>query len=125
MNTTLSHWMTAFFVIIAVFTPILAYADSLSRAAVETVLHQATKKASIEGHFSPEILQEVEDTLVDKYKFDRGKIEIVGTSEIKSRKEYLEVTITFPRTPIFVLDLFNQGPSEFTRTYKIMSEFIN
>ncbi|WP_374717750.1 hypothetical protein [Neobacillus sp.] len=124
MSKTLGEWMTLFIVINIMFAPILAYLDSLHREAVEVVLTEGAKKAAIEGKFSPEIIQEMKDTLVEKYNFDPNKIKINATQTLTYRNEYLEASIEVPRSFIFILDIFNQGPSTFKKETKIMSEYV-
>ncbi|UAL49886.1 hypothetical protein K7887_22475 (plasmid) [Sutcliffiella horikoshii] len=123
MSEVLAKWMMIFIAITIIFTPLLAYTDSLHREAVDTVLHQSMKQASLKGQFTSNIVDEIKDTLEKDYNFDRSKIEIEATTTLTSRGGYLECTITVPRGPIFVLDIFNQGPKKIERTAKIMSEY--
>lgn len=125
MSKTLGEWMTLFIVINIMFAPILAYLDSLHREAVEVVLTEGAKKAAIEGRFTPEIVQDMSDTLVERYNFDETKINIEATQSLTPRNQYLEASIEVPRSFIFILDIFNQGPSTFTKETKILSEYIN
>ncbi|KZE68043.1 hypothetical protein AWM68_17900 [Fictibacillus phosphorivorans] len=124
MSKVLGEWMTLFIVINLMFAPILAYIDSLHREAVEVVLTEGAKKASIKGQFTPDIVQDMKDTLVDSYNFDESKINIQATSALTPRNEYLEASIEVPRSFIFIMDIFNQGPSTFTKDTKILSEYI-
>jgi hypothetical protein len=125
MSKTLAEWMTLFIVVNIMFAPILAYLDSLQREAAEVVLTEGAKKASIEGKFTPEIIQDMKDTLVKQYNFDESKITIVATQTLTPRNQYLEASIEIPRTFIFILDIFNQGPSTFKKKTKILSEYIS
>ncbi|MEI2356699.1 hypothetical protein [Mesobacillus zeae] len=125
MSKTLAEWMTLFIVINIMFAPILSYLDSLHREAVEVVLTEGAKKASIEGQFSPEIIQDMKDTLVNDYNFDESKIKIQGTPNITPRNQYLTASIEVPRSFIFVLDIFNQGPTTIKKETKILSEYID
>lgn len=125
MSKTLAEWMTLFIVVNIMFAPILSYLDSLQREAAEVVLTEGAKKASIEGRFTPEIIQEMKDTLVNQYNFDVDKINIVATQTLTPRNQYIEASIETPRTFIFIIDVFNQGPRTFKQKTKIMSEYIN
>lgn len=116
--------MTIFLAINIMFAPILAYLDSLHREAVEVVLTEGAKKASIEGSFTPVIIQEMKDTLVEHYNFDSDKIVISATETLTQRNEYLEASIEVPRTFIFIVNIFNQGPNTFKKETKILSEYI-
>jgi hypothetical protein len=125
MSKTLGEWMTLFIVINIMFAPILTYLESLHREAVEVVLTEGAKKAAIEGRFTPEIVQDMSDTLVERYNFDKTKINIQATQSLTPRNQYLEASIEVPRSFIFIIDIFNQGPSTFTKETKILSEYIN
>jgi hypothetical protein len=124
MSQTLGKWLTMLIVINIMFTPILAYLDSLYREAVEVVLTEGAKKASIEGRFTPEIMDEMKQTLADDYNFDESKIVVTGTTSITPRNQYLEASIEVPRGILFILDLFNQGPPKIKKETKIMSEYV-
>ncbi|QCJ45459.1 hypothetical protein FAY30_26315 (plasmid) [Bacillus sp. S3] len=125
MSKTLGEWMTLFIVINIMFAPILSYLDSLHREAVEVVLTEGAKKAAIEGQFTPSIIQGMKDSLVKNYNFDETKIKIQATQSLTHRNQYLEASIEAPRSFIFILDIFNQGPSTFKKETKILSEYIN
>jgi len=125
MSKVLGEWMTLFIVINIMFAPILAYLDSLHREAVEVVLAEGAKKAAIVGHFSDDIIQEMEDMLVEHYNFDRSKIKIDATQTLTSRYDYLEASIEIPRGIIFLLDIFNQGPRTIKKNIRIMSEYVS
>ena len=125
MSSVLSKWMTVYLVLTIVFTPLFVYLDSLHREVVDTVLHQSLKEASIAGHYTPEIIQDIKDTLVDDYKFNEDDISIIATTVQKQRGEYIDITLSVPRGPIFILNMFNQGPERIERTARIMSEHIS
>lgn len=125
MSKTLGEWMALFIVINIMFAPILAYLDSLHREAVEVVLTEGSKKAAIEGRFTPEIVQDMKDTLVQRYNFDETKITVTATQSLTPRNQYIQASIEVPRSFIFILDIFNQGPSTFKKETKILSEYIN
>jgi hypothetical protein len=125
MSKTLAEWMTLFIVVNIMFAPILSYLDSLQREAAEVVLTEGAKKASIEGRFTPEIIREMKDTLVNQYNFDVDKINIVATQSLTPRNQYIEASIEIPRTFIFIINVFNQGPRTFKQKTKIMSEYIS
>lgn len=125
MSKTLAEWMTLFIVVNIMFAPILSYLDSLQREAAEVVLTEGAKKASIVGRFTPEIIQEMKDTLVNQYNFDVDKINIVATQTLTPRNQYIESSIEIPRTFIFIINVFNQGPRTFKQKTKIMSEYIS
>lgn len=125
MAKALAEWMTIFIAVNIMFAPILAYIDSLNREAVEVVLAEGAKQASIEGSFTPSIVDDMKQTLVEDYNFNESKINITATQTLTPRNEYLEASIQVPRTFIFILDIFNQGPSTITKHTKILSEYVN
>ena len=125
MSSTLAKWMSLFIMVTIMFTPLLAYLDSLHREAVDQVVYQAMKEASIKGYVSPEIKTAIRDQLVTDYNFaDSSILTVEGTSAIVPRGGYVEVTVIVKRTPIFVINILNQGSSTYKRTFTIMSEYI-
>lgn len=125
MSSVLAKWMTMFIAVTIMFTPILAYVDSLHREAVDQVVYQAMKAASIQGHVSTEIQADIRNKLVTDYNFsDSSILSIEGTSATVPRGGYVEVSVTVKRTPIFVINILNQGSPTYTRTFTIMSEYI-
>lgn len=107
------------------FTPMLMYFDSYHKSAVDQVLHQGMKEASISGQFSTDIINKIEDTLVNKYNFDPASIvEIKGTMGSIPRGGFIDAEITVKRNPIFIINIFKQGSNTYTRPSTIMSEFI-
>lgn len=125
MSATIGKWLTISIAISIMFTPILAYLDSLHREAVEVTLTEGAKKAAVEGYFTPAIIQEMRDTLVNKYNFDASNIEITATTTPTPRGQYIEAMIRVPRGILFVLDLFNQGPTHIEKHTKVLSESVN
>lgn len=125
MSTTLSKWMTLFIAITIMFSPLLAYLDGLHREAVDQTLYQAMKKASVKGTFDSETIEEIKTTLMDDYNFAESSIvEITGTLGTVPRGGFIEARVTVKRTPIFVIDIFNQGAENYSRDFTIMSEYI-
>ncbi|KYD21377.1 MULTISPECIES: hypothetical protein [Bacillales] len=124
MSKVLGEWMTLIIVINIMFAPILSYLDSLHREAVEVVLSEGARKAAVEGRFTDEIIDDMVGKLVEKYNFDEDKIHVEATTTVTPRAEYIEATITAPRSFIFVLNIFNQGPREFKKSIRVMSEYI-
>ncbi|KAA6446916.1 hypothetical protein [Bacillus swezeyi] len=124
MATALAKWMTILLSINIMFAPLLSNVDGLQREAVEVVLTEGAKKASVEGRFTNEIINEMKSNLAEKYSFNKEDISISSTSGLKGRGEYIEASITVPRTRIFVIDMFVKEPAHFTKSTKIMSEYL-
>ncbi|NRD80842.1 hypothetical protein HPT25_26295 [Bacillus sp. BRMEA1] len=126
MSKALAEWMTLIIVINIMFAPILTYIDSLQREAVEVVLTEGAKEASIQGQFTPQIIQGMKDALSNQYHFDASKINIQATTTLTLRNQYLQASIEAPRGFIFILDIFHLNqPLTFKESTKIMSEYIN
>lgn len=125
MSTTLAKWMTLFIAVTIMFTPILAYLDGLHREAVDMVLYQGMKDASVEGQLTPIIMDEMRNQLITQYNFDPDSIiDISGTTGVVPRGAFIEGEITVKRTPLFVVNIFNQGSATYKRPFTIMSEYI-
>jgi hypothetical protein len=124
MNTVLAKWMTLFISVTIMFTPLLAYLDALHREAVDTVLYEKLKEASIQGHFTTDMIDDMKETLQNDYNFDRSQITITADLSIKPRGQFIRCTIEVPRGPIYILNIFNQGDTKIKRTAQIMSEYI-
>ncbi|MFB1100364.1 hypothetical protein [Terribacillus sp. JSM ZJ617] len=125
MAAVLQKWMTIVLVANFMFAPILGYVDSLHREAVEVVLHEGAKKASIEGRFTEEIIADMRSELVEDYNFDPDKIDINATKNLTYRNEYIEGSIEVPRGPIFLFDIFISGPRTIKKDTQVLSEYIN
>lgn len=125
MSTVLAKWMTLIITANIMFAPILSYIDSLHREAVEVVLQEGAKKAAIEGRFTSIIVNDMKQELVDHYNFDANQIIINGTSSLTYRNNYIEASIEVPRGPIFLFEIFNNGPNSFKKETKILSEYID
>lgn len=125
MSKVLGEWMVLIIAVNIMFAPILSYVDSLHREAVEVVLSEGARKAAVQGQFTPEIIQEMKDTLVTNYNFAEDRISIEATQLLTARGDYLTASIQIPRGMIFILDLFNQGPDNYKKEITVMSEYIN
>ena len=123
MSHVLAKWMLLFLQVIVIFTPVLMHFDAYNKAAVDHVLHQATKEASISGSFSDEIIAKIEDTLINDYNFAPGSIlEIKGTLGSVPRGGFIDADITIKRSPIFIVSVLNQGSQNYRASRTVMSE---
>ncbi len=125
MSEVIGKWMMILIAICIMFAPLLGYKDSLEREAIEVTLTEGAKKAAIEGRFTPAIINEMKDTLENDYNFDRSKISITATTTLTPRNQYIEAKIRVPKGILFVLDLFNQGPTHNEKETKVLSEYVN
>ncbi len=122
MSATLAKWMTLFLSVTIMFTPLLAYLDGLHRKAADQVLLQGLKEASIVGNMTDDIIEKMETTLTEQYNFSPSNIDVQGTLGHVPRGGVLEGEITIKRTPLFVINIFNQGSPTYTARMSIMSE---
>ncbi|QAS54824.1 hypothetical protein [Halobacillus litoralis] len=123
MALTLAKWMNLIIAVNIMFAPILAYVDSKHRAAVEVVLQEASKQASIEGRYSDALISDMKKQLVDNYNFDESKLNITATQTLTTRGNYISASIEAPRGIIFVFNIFNQGARTFEKDTRVMSEY--
>jgi hypothetical protein len=99
--------------------------------AVEIVLNQAIAKASSldNGRFTPEIIQEMKDTLSKKFFVPASSIVFVGTTTLTTRGEYIEGTLTVKATPLWIFaNIFgsvDNAPKTISRYATMMSEYID
>jgi hypothetical protein len=125
MNTVLTKWMTLFISITIMFTPILMYFDSYNKSAVDQVLQQGLKEASIEGAFTEDIENKMIGKLTSTYNFDINSItDVSGTPGTVPRGGFITAEITVKRSPIFIINIFNNGSNTYTKNGTIMSESI-
>ncbi|MCK6259409.1 hypothetical protein LCY76_22820 [Fictibacillus sp. KIGAM418] len=126
MNTTLAKWMTAIIAITIITTPILMYLEAMEREIVDVTLNEATKKAAIDGYFTTETLDSITDNLVKRHKWSPDDIQMEATTVPQPRNEYIEITLSVPRGPLFLFEgLFDNGPKKITKNVRVMSEAIN
>lgn len=113
------------FLLIFTFQGVLYYKDSLVKKAVDIALYEASKKASVEGRFTDEIIEETKEMLV-RVKFKEDEIVMTGTQTIMPRKSYIEGSISVPRGNIYLFPSIFGGNAdrEIVRTTRIMSEYL-
>jgi hypothetical protein len=119
-NRALSEILTVYFLIIYLFQPPLHEIFNIRSNAVELVLNQGIAKASSldNGRFTPEIIQEMKDTLSNKFFVPASSIQFLGTSTITPRGEYIEGKLT-----MFGAD--DNAPKTITRYATMMSEYVD
>lgn len=127
----LSEVLTVYFLIIYLFQPPLHEIFNIRSNAVELVLNQGIAKASAldNGRFTPEIIQEMKDTLSNKFFVPASSIQFVGTTTITTRGEYIEGTLTVKASPLWIFqNMFgnaDNSPKTITRYATMMSEYID
>lgn len=129
MSTTLGKWMTLIISITIMFTPILAYVDSMHREAIEITLLEGAKKVALEGYLTETIKDSMMEELATRYNFDRDEIVLEqvtpGALTPHGRGTPITLRISVDRVPIFLFDIFNNGPTKTIKETTIMSEYIN
>lgn len=120
-------WMILPFMLVFIFQGVLFYKDSLVRKTVDVAIYEASKEASVIGHFNEDIYDKTRQMLVNAVHFNEDDIEMQGTEHLITRGNYLDVTISVPRGRIYVLPgLIDDGSTadKIIRTKRIMSEYI-
>ncbi|MED1461651.1 hypothetical protein [Bacillus safensis] len=125
MSKVITQFIALPIILVIIFIPVLSLKDFSDREAVEITLNEKAKEAAIKGEFSPDIKESILSSLEEKYHFNREHIKLITTSEKKGREEYLQASITIPRSPIFVLNIFGKEPTTYTYPVEIMSEYLD
>ncbi|MFD0681749.1 MULTISPECIES: hypothetical protein [unclassified Paenibacillus] len=130
MKTALVEMLTVYILLLLLFQPVLHDIYSTRANAVEMVLDSAIQKAANadNGHFTPEIIAQMRNTLEHTFLLDGNDIRFTGTTELTPRGEYIEGTLSVKSTPRWLLrTLFgsvDREPPEIVRYAKQMSEAI-
>ncbi|MCR8635843.1 hypothetical protein [Paenibacillus radicis (ex Xue et al. 2023)] len=130
MKTALVEMLTVYILLLLLFQPVLHDIYSTRANAVEMVLDSAIQKAANadNGHFTPEIIAQMRNTLEHTFLLDGNDIRFIGTTELTPRGEYIEGTLSVKSTPRWLLrTLFgsvDREPPEIVRYAKQMSEAI-
>ena len=131
MNQVLGQLLGVYFLIIYLFQPLLHEMFNIRSNAVEVVLNQGIAKASSldNGRFTPEIIQEMKDTLSTKFFIPASSIQFQGTTTLTPRGEYLEGTLTVKAPPLWIFqNMFgaeDNAPKNMARYATMMSEFVD
>lgn len=108
MNAALKALLTWPFLIILIFQPYISEIRVLRSYFAEMVLDAAIEKAASgeNGRFTPAIINELKDQLVDTLGYDYSDIQFTGTTELKDRGEYIEATLIIPHDRLWILPNF-------------------
>lgn len=124
MQNFYSMYMVSLIIALILTTPLLYMVNSATEHTVNTVLDEATKSAATEGQFTEEIIENEIYQRLEERHIPRDKVVFTGTPTLTSRGDYIEATISIPRTPIILFAVFGQNPSDITKSTRIMSEYI-
>lgn len=111
MKQVLMEIMTIFFVIIYMFQPSLNENHSRRSYAVEMILDAGIEKAASgkTGRFTPEIINEMKDLLVNNIGYNRDDIVFTGTTTVTERGRMIEGTLKVPHKQLWILpDFFSK-----------------
>ncbi|NOU92628.1 hypothetical protein GC093_05210 [Paenibacillus sp. LMG 31456] len=128
MKTALVEMLTVYILLLLLFQPVLHDIYSTRASAVEMVLDSAIQKAANadNGHFTPEIIDEMRSTLEHTFLLDGTDIHFTGTTVLTPRGEYIEGTLSVKSTPRWLLRTMfgsaDREPPEIIRYAKQMSE---
>ncbi len=124
MQNYYSMYLVSLIIALVISTPLLVMVNSATEQTVTTVLDEATKSAADKGQFTVEIIEnEIYQRLEDR-NIPRENVQFTGTESLTARGQYIEATITIPRTPIILFDVFGQNPNNITKSTRLMSEYI-
>lgn len=124
MSNYLSMFMVMLVIALILTTPMLYMVNSSTEHTVTTVLDEATKTAANNGQFTEEIIEnEIYKKLEEKH-IPRDKVNFSGTQSLTTRGNYIEASITVPRTPIILFSVFGQSPKDINKSSRLMSEYI-
>ncbi|MBH0167149.1 hypothetical protein IHV12_19680 [Fictibacillus sp. 7GRE50] len=117
------------FVLYFLFTPILNDIENARGKIIQGTIQKATEKASLEGYFTPEIKEDIYKDL-EEIGYDRNKVELELTGDIKMRGEYVEGTIKAPNEYHFILSKLisskvDSGNPPHIKSSSRMSEYVN
>ncbi|MDF2646844.1 MAG: hypothetical protein K0Q73_2649 [Paenibacillus sp.] len=130
-SRALSEVLTVYFLVIYLFQPPLHEIFNIRSNAVELVLNQGIAKASSldNGRFTPQIIQEMRDTLSKKFFVPASTIQFVGTTTVTPRGEYIEGMLTVKAPPLWIFQSMfgnaDKSPKTITRYATMMSEYID
>ncbi|OXM83954.1 hypothetical protein [Paenibacillus rigui] len=120
--------LTVYFLLLLLFQPVLHDIYSTRANAVEMVLDSAIQKASNadNGRFTPEIIDEMQNTLESTFLLDGSDIRFEGTTELTPRGQYIEGRLSVKSTPRWLYSSMfgspDPEPAQISRYAKQMSE---
>lgn len=124
MQNFYSMYMVSLIIALILTTPLLYMVNSATEHTVNTVLTEATKSAADKGQFTTDIIENEIYQRLEERNIPRDKVAFTGTQALTSRGNYIEATITIPRTPIILFEVFGQSPDDITKSTRIMSEYL-
>ncbi|RCW41657.1 hypothetical protein [Paenibacillus prosopidis] len=128
-NKALAEILTVYFLILYLFQPPLHELFNVRSNAVEIVLNQGIAKAASldNGYFTPEIIQEMKDTLRVKFFIPESSVTFTGTNVPMPRGEYIEGTLKVKASPLWIFQNLagsDNAPKYITRHATMMSEYM-
>jgi hypothetical protein len=123
MQNFYSMYMVSLIIALILTTPLLYMVNSATEHTVTTVLNEATKSAANKGQFTADIIENEIYKRLEERNIPRDNVEFSGTESLTTRGDYIEATITIPRTPIILFSVFGQNPDDITKSTRLMSEY--
>lgn len=124
MQNFYSMYMVSLIIALILTTPLLYMVNSATEQTVTTVLHEATKSAANKGKFTVDIIENEIYQRLEERNIPRDKVTFLGTESLTTRGNYIEATLTIPRTPIILFEVFGKNPDDITKTTRLMSEYV-
>jgi len=124
MSNYLAAYISSLIIALILSTPMLYMVNSSIEHTVMTVLDEATKSAANQGRFTTDIIETEIYQRLEERNIPRDKVTFTGTQTLTARGNYIEASITVPRTPIILFSIFGQQPDDITKSTRLMSEYI-
>lgn len=128
MKAALVEMMTVYILMLLLFQPILHDVYAARARAVELVLDSGIEKAAAaeNGRFTPDIINEMKETLESVFLLDASGIHFTGTTTLTARGEYIEGTLRVRSSPRWLFSTMfgtdESDPGYIVRYAKQMSE---
>jgi len=124
MSNYLAAYVSSLIIAMILSTPMLHSVNSAVEQTVVTVLDEATKSAANQGRFTSDIIENEIYQRLEERNIPREKVQFSGTQTLTTRGNYIEATITVPRTPVILFAMFGEQPEDITKSTRLMSEYL-
>lgn len=116
------------FLVMFLIQPLLHDAEKARGEAAKIAIERATERASIEGYYTADILEEVY-TIMEGVGYTRDEVTLSVTETVTLRGDYVSAQIVVPNKYLFLIvkSFFNTDEVEMNhvRSATRMSEYVN
>lgn len=126
MKQLISFLMVLPFLVYFVYQPIFNHIAHLEHMYLEIIIDQGIEKAAVEGRFTPEIITEMKQDIMDNLHFSDDEILFEGTQSLTPRGQYIKGKVSVPEQQLsFLPGLFgNNTRHKFYGYAQQMSEYV-